>query len=209
MTRQGRTVLVMTIIGVAGVAVLAVLASRYGTLLGQPRGGYRALPGPSAEAPAQEGSPRPEAVPGAPGSPRPPLSEAPASGSTAGVKPGAADPETLRQLDGFANARAEIRLIVEKGYGPITPRPSPGPIKHAVVIEDSYMINSLVTIRLARDAALKKAGLDMARYAQIRAAYRDWIEGKPVADSGLAAAFEQRKEQMIAADLGGYDPFDF
>ena len=169
MSRQGRTVVVIGIIAVAGIGLLALLANRYGGLLSK---------GETAAA----------------------LEKDAGGGTGEGLD---------RELDVFLAARREIRRNLEAEYGPIEPRRERGKVRHANAVQDQAMFRALVGIRLARDEKLAAAGIPAERYAAIRQAYRLWMDGKKAQDAVLEAAFDRRADEMLTADLAGYEPFDY
>jgi hypothetical protein len=132
---------------------------------------------------------------------------APAAPSAPEGAPDAA--EVDREVDAFLQARQVIRANLEKEYGPIEPRKTREPVRHARAEQDQALFRALVGIRLERDAKLQAAGVSMKRYREIRDAYRKWIDGKPVPDATLGAAFDRRPDELLAADLAGFDPFDY
>lgn len=60
----------------------------------------------------------------------------------------------------------------------------------------------------ARDEALRRTGLALGDYRGLVRAYRAWRERGSTGDPGLDAAFDARRAELEAADLGPYERLD-
>ena len=59
-----------------------------------------------------------------------------------------------------------------------------------------------------RDRALLLYSVDPESYAEVRRQYRAWREGNLGAGTPMAAALEQRKDELGRLDLGAYESLD-
>jgi hypothetical protein len=207
MTRQSRTILIMAVMSVVAVAVLVILARRYGRLFPSRGPEFRTLP--ASAAPSSE--PTPPTDPQFPSevfgieSPPPVNSPTPAA---AAPTPKPAD-EGVSEVDGFFAARRAIKDVVEQNYGPVKARKEHAPVPHARLMEDTYLMSIALEIRKRRDKALESAKMPLRRYKVFRDAYHEWIEGRPPKDAAIGAAFDGRRAEADTFDLGPYDPLDF
>ena len=74
------------------------------------------------------------------------------------------------------------------------------------IVRSTY---SLTTRSRTERRALAARGMELPRYLEIRAAYREWkrVGGRSRGDP-LTDALERRRVQLRAADLGRYDSLD-
>lgn len=112
------------------------------------------------------------------------------------------------EMYAFLDARSEIRKAIEGWFGPIPPRASRAPVPQKDIPGEGPLADALAEARRFRDAVLEERGLAADRYALIRAAYRDWIEGKPVEDLALASGIERLASEMRSGDLSGWEAAD-
>jgi hypothetical protein len=129
----------------------------------------------------------------APSTPAPPVAAArglrpdlPAAGGEAA--------SVSRPLDAFVAARLAGRAICER-FG-VSPE------------DRSWSTEVLAAYRIARLSALAEHEVTDARYAEIRAAWRDWSAGKPVSDRALASRLDARRAELLRDDLGRFEALD-
>jgi len=99
-----------------------------------------------------------------------------------------ATPEALADVDAFILVRRAVRAAM---LGNVQPSGAA----------------QLPRLRLARDQALQRHGVDRIEYLKVRSAYRSWRSGSP-ADDDLNDALEARRPLLREVDLGPHERFD-
>jgi hypothetical protein len=192
MSRSSRMILIVGAFAVVAVAVLALMANRYNRLLSV----REVAPDKGASAPA------------APQSTTPAVSEPePAAGETPSTAP--VDPGVSKEIETFIAARQALKKVLdtEPAVAAAFVRELEGKSKKV----SNFMTNAdfLIELRLKKEHAIQSGGMTVERYRAIRSAYREWKDGKPASDAGLAAALESHRDALKGADLGSYEPLDF
>ncbi len=63
-------------------------------------------------------------------------------------------------------------------------------------------------LKLVWHEACAEVGLGEEEYVRVRAAFREWVDGKPLEDEALARAFEERAEVLQGLHLGNFEFLD-
>ena len=207
MERQTRTLITMGVIAAVGLAALTMLAGRYRKLV-------PATPTKSvADLPAAPDLPDPAAA--ATASP-PPLASPPAeAGSAAPKDAGATKGSSASSIDTDVSSFIAARLAL---LGVIRSKPLQMESLYREMTGNTQgmfqvkMYPQLIgSMRSARSRALQISGLRWERYQAIRDAYKSWKGGDPGAGGAMeiAAAFERRKADLAAVDLGKFEELDY
>lgn len=194
MSRSSRMILVVGVFAVLAVVVLALMANRYSRVLSA----RRVAPENEVSAPAAPPSTKPaEPEPGPAETPSTTRAAAPAE---AGIS---------KEIETFIAARQALKKVLDT-------RPA---VADEFVKEltgeskktSNFMVNNdfLIDMRLKKEQAIQSGGMTVERYRAIRSAYREWKDGKPASDAGLAALLESHRAPLKDADLGRYEPLDF
>ena len=192
MTRQGRTLVLIAVVSLAGVTALAALARHYARLTG-------GAPAPVA---ASTGSASPQ-----------PAGTAPVEGAT-GAQAQVGGPETAvaqdpaaRLVDGFIEVRRVVKAVMDEH--PHAFRSFHGELRGTHQGKVKSYNDVLFALRSGKEKAFVSAGITKQEYARVRQAWRARSSASEPADPELARALDAREADLAAVSLGDYEELDF
>lgn len=198
MQRQTRTLVLIAVVALVGVGALAMLANRYrGMTPTRSVHDLESAPTPAPEPIPPAAAPADTTLPGgAPATPAEPAATA---------APSRAEVE----VEAFRAGRCGMRGVADRAPGAMETiyREATNTTEGMNRVPMNPQV--LMELRASRMRPLDAANVSAEDYVRIRDAYRKWKAGTPAADLGpYGAAFDRRKAELDACDLGKFEIID-
>lgn len=205
MTRQSRTLILVGVVAVVGVAALGWIANRYRQMA--PPLSVADLEEPAAPSPLtlEEEEESEEAAAAESSSPAGTAGPTgPEAGEDAPVEPSPTEDPVVEQVDDFI----AIRKTLLRGFE-ANPALSQRAVRTDLPRMGKETMALLAAVRVKKFGMLGDRDLPPEDYERIRRAFLSWREDEErVEDPSLRAAFEQRREELESADLGPFEDLD-
>lgn len=180
--------LVVSVMAVAGVIVLWMLAERYRRM--EPLPSVRSVEAPP---PARRSLPQESASP---------------------VRAESSDPaapaEAMSRVEAFIVVRRGVKKVLDDH--PAATRwidRETGELLEDLELRDTKLrLQLLGQVKLAQIELFQETGITGEEYQEVREVYRAWVRGGPEDGNPLRSAFETRREELESLYLGILEPFD-